>query len=107
MRLVDDMTELTTPEGKLYPATCIDLATPEGVGRAMADHHRAGLPAAALRMAAGRGGLEHGCIMYTDRGSEYMSDEFRTGIGKLRRRQPMERVGSCYDNAAAELAPAA
>ncbi|MFJ9381393.1 IS3 family transposase [Streptomyces sp. NPDC101455] len=102
MRLVGDMTELITLEGKLYLATCIDLATREVVGWAMADHHRAALPVAALRMAAGRGGLEDDCIMHTDRGSEYTSDEFRTEIGKLRMRQSMGRVGSCYDNAAAE-----
>jgi Transposase and inactivated derivatives len=102
MRLVGDMTELITLEGKLYLATCIDLATREVTGWAMADHHRAELPVAALRMAAGRGGLEDGCIMHTDRGSEYTSDEFRTEICKLRMRQSMGRVGSCYDNAAAE-----
>ncbi|MGQ4365458.1 IS3 family transposase [Streptomyces sp. SAS_272] len=65
MRLVGDMTELSTLEGKLYLATCIDLATREVVGWAMADHHRAELPVAALRMAAGRGGLEQGCVMYS------------------------------------------
>ncbi|MFD3781658.1 IS3 family transposase [Streptomyces sp. NPDC058612] len=102
MRLVGDMTELLTREGKLYLATCIDLATREVIGWAMADHHRAELPVAALRMAVGRGGLEHGCIMHTDRGSEYTSEEFRTEIRKLRMRQSMGRVGSCYDNAAAE-----
>ncbi|WEP01061.1 DDE-type integrase/transposase/recombinase (plasmid) [Streptomyces sp. FXJ1.172] len=68
----------------------------------MADHHRAELPVAALRMAAGRGGLEQGCVMHTDRGSEYTSDEFRSEIRELRMRQSMGRVGSCYDNAAAE-----
>ncbi len=83
MRLVGDMTELVTGEGKLYPATCIDLATREVVGWAMADHHRAELPVAALRMAAGRGQLEEGCIMHTDRGGEYTSAAFRecdTGV---------------------------
>ncbi|RPK40744.1 Integrase core domain protein [Streptomyces sp. ADI92-24] len=70
MRLVGDITELVTREGKLYLATCIDLATREVVGWAMADHHRAELPVDALWMAAGRGGLEHGCIMHTHRGSE-------------------------------------
>ncbi|MFF9573545.1 IS3 family transposase, partial [Streptomyces sp. NPDC014685] len=70
MRLVGDMTELVTLESKLYLATCIDLATREVVGWVMADHHRAELPVAALRMAAGRGGLERGCIMHTDRGRE-------------------------------------
>ncbi|WP_312870646.1 IS3 family transposase [Streptomyces himalayensis] len=102
MRLVGDMTELVTAEGKAYLATCIDLATREVVGWAMADHHRAELPVVALRMAAGRGGLEPGCIMHTDRGSEYTSEEFRTEIRKLGMRQSMGRVGSCYDNAAAE-----
>ncbi|MFD6797606.1 IS3 family transposase [Streptomyces cyaneofuscatus] len=102
MRLVSDMTELVTLERKLYLATCIDLATREVIGWAMADHHRAELPVSALRMAAGRGGPEHGCIMHTNRGSEYTSDEFRAEIGKLYMRQSMGRVGSCYDNAAAE-----
>jgi putative transposase len=102
MRLAGDMTELTTLEGKLYLATCIDLATREVVGWAMSDHHRAALPVAALWMAAGRGGLEDSCIMHADHGSEYMSDEFRTGISTLRMRRSMGRVGSCYDNAAAE-----
>ncbi|WP_329142649.1 hypothetical protein OIU91_03530 [Streptomyces sp. NBC_01456] len=34
--------------------------------------------------------------------AEYTSDEFRTEIRKLRMRRSMGRVGSCYDNAAAE-----
>ncbi|WP_405015632.1 IS3 family transposase [Kitasatospora sp. NBC_01539] len=102
VRLVGDMTELVTLEGKLYLATCIDLATREVIGWAMADHHRAELPVTALRMAAGRGQLEVGCIMHTDRGSEYTSGQFRQAIRELRMRQSMGRVGSCYDNAAAE-----
>ncbi|MFJ6772645.1 IS3 family transposase [Kitasatospora sp. NPDC091257] len=102
MRLVGDMTCLPTEEGWLYLTTCIDLATREVVGYAMADHHRAELPVAALRMAAGRGGLERGCIFHSDRGSEYTSTEFRTEISKLGMRQSMGRVGSCYDNAVAE-----
>ncbi|MFJ3217570.1 DDE-type integrase/transposase/recombinase [Kitasatospora sp. NPDC086801] len=103
--LVGDMTFLPAEEGWLYLATCIDLATREVVGYAMADHHRAELPMAALRMAAGRGGLERGCIFHSDRGSEYASNEFRSEIGKLDMRQSMGRVDSCYDNAAAEHLP--
>ncbi|WDO11235.1 IS3 family transposase (plasmid) [Streptomyces murinus] len=89
MRLVGGMTELSTQEGKLYLAACIGLAAREMVGWAMADHRRAGLPVAASRMAAGRGGLEQGCVMHTDRGSEYTSDEFRSERRKLRMRQSM------------------
>ncbi|MCX5441372.1 IS3 family transposase [Streptomyces sp. NBC_00063] len=102
MRLVGDMTQLVTLERKLYLATCIDFATRQVIGWAVAGHHRAELPVTALRMAAGCSGLEDGCIMHTDRGSEYTSDEFRTEVRKLGMRQSMGRVGSCYDNAAAE-----
>ncbi|WP_406191042.1 hypothetical protein [Streptomyces sp. NBC_01017] len=57
IRLVGDMTELVTAEGKAYLASCIDLAMREVIGWAMADHHRAERPVTALRMAAGRGQL--------------------------------------------------
>ncbi|WP_405682426.1 IS3 family transposase [Streptomyces sp. NBC_00057] len=69
-KLVGDITYLPTIEGWWYLATVIDLATREVIGYAMAGHHRAELVTDALRMAAGRGGLQPGCIMHTDRGSE-------------------------------------
>ncbi|MFJ8794730.1 IS3 family transposase, partial [Streptomyces sp. NPDC102462] len=101
-RLVGDITYLPTIEGWWYLATVIDLATREVIGYAMADHHRAELVTDALRMAAGRGDLQPGCIMHTDRGSEYTSSEFRCEIRTLSLRQSMGRTGICYDNAAAE-----
>ncbi|WP_051856766.1 integrase core domain-containing protein [Streptomyces sp. NRRL B-1347] len=59
----------------------------------------------ALQMAAGRGGLKPGCIMHTDRGSEYtrrvIQDDLEIRI--VAGRSPARgRTGSCYDNAAAE-----
>jgi putative transposase len=101
-KLVGDITYLATIEGWWYLATVIDLATREVIGYAMADHHRAELVTDALEMAAGRGQLQPGCIMHTDRGSEYTSSEFRREIRKLNLRQSMGRTGICYDNAAAE-----
>jgi putative transposase len=86
----------------LYLATWLDLATREIVGYSMADHHRAGLVVDALKMAAGRGRLQPGCIAHSDRGSEYTSDELRCEISRLGLRQSMGRTGSCFDNAAAE-----
>ncbi|XNR87329.1 IS3 family transposase [Streptomyces sp. R-74717] len=65
-KLVGDITYLPTIEGWWYLATVIDLATREVIGYAMADHHRAELVTDALCMAAGRGGLQPGCIMHTD-----------------------------------------
>jgi putative transposase len=101
-KLVGDITYLPTLTGWWYLATVIDLATREVIGYAMADHHRAELVADALEMAAGRGALRPGCIMHSDRGSEYTSAEFRSHIRKFNLRQSMGRTGICYDNAAAE-----
>lgn len=101
-KLVSDITYLPTLAGWWYLATVIDLATREVIGYAMADHHRAELVVDALKMAAGRGRLEPGCIAHSDRGSEYTSREYRTLIRDLQLRQSMGRTGSCYDNAAAE-----
>ncbi|WP_364710464.1 hypothetical protein [Streptomyces ossamyceticus] len=53
-------------------------------------------------MAHGRGGLEPGCVIHSDRGSEYTSAQFRDLIRELRLRQSCGRTGSCVDNAAAE-----
>jgi putative transposase len=101
-RLVGDITFLPTLQGWWYLATVIDLATREVIGYAMADHHRAELVVDALKMAAGRGGLQPACSMHTDRGSEYSSAQFQSLTGQLGLRQSMGRTGSCYDNAAAE-----
>ncbi|WP_328671775.1 IS3 family transposase [Streptomyces sp. NBC_00322] len=101
-KLVGDITYLATVERWWFLATVIDLATREVIGYAMAEHHRAELVTDALRMAAGRGALQAGCIMHTDRGSEYTSGEFRALVRELDLRQSMGRTGIRYDNAAAE-----
>ncbi|MGA4850963.1 DDE-type integrase/transposase/recombinase [Streptomyces sp. G5(2025)] len=58
---------------------------------------------AALQMAiAARGGQVNGVILHTDRGSEYTSEAFGQLCGRWGVAQPMGRVGSALDNAAAE-----
>jgi len=101
-KLVGDITYLPTEEGWLYLACWLYLATREVVGYAMADHHRAELVVDALDMAHGRGGLEPGCVIHSDRGSEYTSTQFRARMRELGLRQSCGRTGSCFDNAAAE-----
>ena len=53
---------------------------------------------------AARGGRQavHGVIFHTDRGSTYTADKFTALCRRLGIRQSMGRVGSCFDNAAAE-----
>jgi putative transposase len=51
---------------------------------------------------AARGGNVAGVIFHTDRGSTYTADDFTGLCAKLKITQSMGRVGSCFDNAAAE-----
>ncbi|GGW77145.1 transposase [Streptomyces galilaeus] len=101
-KIVGDITYIPTAEGWLYLASWLDLATREVIGYSMADHHRAELVVDALDMAAALGRLEPGCVIHSDRGSEYTSGQLRLKIAQLGYRQSMGRTGSCFDNAAAE-----
>ena len=98
-----DLTEVPTEEGKLYLATVEDLAARRILGFGLSEHHDAELATSALKMAvAVRGGDVTGTIFHSDRGSEYTADLFEQACKTLRVSQSMGRVGSCFDNAAAE-----
>jgi putative transposase len=102
---VGDMTEIPTAAGKLYLATVLDLYSRRLLGAATGLHPDAELACEAIKMAvAARGGHQHiaGVIFHTDRGSTYTADKFTALCRRLDIRQSMGRVGSCFDNAAAE-----
>ncbi|MGH3504777.1 MAG: IS3 family transposase [Nocardioidaceae bacterium] len=109
-RWVGDMTEIPTGVAgkggqKLYLATVIDLYSRRLLGAATGLHPDAELACEAVKMAvAARGGTAHieGVVFHTDRGSTYTADSFTRLCRRLRIRQSMGRVGSCFDNAAAE-----
>jgi len=66
---VGDITYVRTWEGWLYLATVLDVFSRRVIGWAIADHLRASLVGAALRMAvAMRGGTVAGVIFHSDRG---------------------------------------
>lgn len=91
--------------GKLYLATVIDLYSRRLLGAATSRHPDADLACAAIEMAiAVRGGLDpiRGVVFHTDRGSTYTADAFTKLCRVSGIRQSMGRVGSCFDNAAAE-----
>jgi putative transposase len=91
VRWVGDMTEILTCEGKLYLATVLS------------EHPDATLAVAAIHTAvAVRGGEVAGVIFHSDRGSTYTADAFTAACERLGIVQSMGRVGSCFDNAAAE-----
>jgi transposase InsO family protein len=116
-RWVGDMTEIPTADGhgrpgpKLYLATVIDLYSRRLLGAATGLHPDADLACAAIKMAvAARGGREEiwredeaeRVIFHTDRGSTYTANSFTKLCAQQGIRQSMGRVGSCFDNAAAE-----
>lgn len=100
-----DMTEIPTGEGKLYLATVLDLYSRRLLACPMSEHPNAALAADAIKIAAAsRGGREKidRVIFHTDRGSTYTARDFSALCDRLGIRQSMGRVGSCFDNAAAE-----
>lgn len=101
-----DMTEIPTDEGKLYIATVLDLFSRRLLACPTSDHPNAELACDAITIAsAARGGRANieGVIFHTDRGSTYTASRFTALCrNRLGVRQSMGRVGSCFDNAAAE-----
>jgi len=104
---VGDITEIPTNEGKLYMATVLDLCSRRLLAAPTSDHPNAELAMDAIKMAvAVRGGALNirDVIFHTDRGSTYTATDFTSLCAGLHIRQSMGRVGSCFDNAAAEAA---
>jgi transposase InsO family protein len=106
-KLVGDITYVRTWQGWLYLATVIDCHTKACIGYAMADHMRAGLVVDALQMAARNYPLTAGAIFHSDRGTQYLSNEFAKAAAALDVRRSVGRTGTCYDNAQAETFNAA
>lgn len=115
LKWVGDMTEIPTGRDgrgpKLYLATVIDLYSRRLLGAATGAHPDADLACAAVKMAvAARGGKQaiwqddeaRRVIFHTDRGATYTANAFTRLCRHLGVRQSMGRVGSCFDNAAAE-----
>ena len=100
-KLVGDITYIRTWAGWLYLATVIDCFSKACIGYALADHMRTSLVIEALDMAGERYDIS-GAIFHSDRGTQYMSEEFATAAKRLGLRRSVGRTGVCYDNAQAE-----
>ena len=99
------LTDHPTGEGKLYLGALKDVHAGRIVGYSMAGRIQASLAVEALEQAvARRGGADvvAGCIVHSDRGSQFRSSLFQdalTGHGLI---GSMGQVGSAGDNAAME-----
>jgi putative transposase len=102
---VGDITYIPTGEGWLYLASVLDLGSRRWLGYSMADHMRTELVSDALDMAvATRGRQVQGTIFHGDRGSQYMSGDYRKQVVGYGMVQSVGRTGVCWDNAVAESA---
>lgn len=100
---VGDISYIPTWQGWLYLATVVDLGSRRVIGYAMADHMRAELVCDALAMAIDtRGGVVAGVVFHSDRGTQYLSEDFAALCQRHGITRSVGRTGICWDNAVAE-----
>jgi putative transposase len=97
-----DITEHPTREGKLYLCAIKDVFSNRIVGYCMDSRMKSRLATTALHNAVARRGEVAGCILHTDRGSQFRSRKFVHALGRHEMVGSMGRVGAAGDNAAME-----
>jgi len=97
-----DITEHRTAEGKLYLCAIKDLFSNRIVGWSIDSRMKARLVVAAIEMAVARRGEVAGCILHSDRGSQFRARKVHRALTGHRMVGSMGQVGSAGDNAAME-----
>lgn len=98
-------TEHHTGEGKLYMCGVKDVYSNKIVGYAIASRMKSRLAVTAIEDAAVRHGGRRavaGCVVHSDRGSQFRSRKFQQALKRLGLVGSMGRVGAARDNAAME-----
>ena len=101
-RWVSDITFIPTRQGWLYLAAVMDLYSRRIVGWSMSRRIDRHLALNALNMALGQRRLNADLIHHSDRGAQYLSDDYQALLKKHGIRCSLSGAGSCYDNAAIE-----
>jgi transposase InsO family protein len=99
---LSDITEHWTREGKLYCCAIKDVFSNRIVGWAIDERMKARLVVAAIEMAVARRGDVAGCILHSDRGSQFRSRKVHRALAHHGMVGSMGQVGSAGDNAAME-----
>ncbi|WP_435871672.1 IS3 family transposase [Kocuria marina] len=97
-----DLTEHRTDEGKLYLCAIKDVYSNRIVGYSIDSRMKASLAVTALRSAVARRGTVAGCVVHSDRGSQFRARKFVHELAHHDLVGSMGRVGVCADNAAME-----
>lgn len=99
---IGDITEHRTGEGKLYLCAFKDVHSNRIVGYSIDSRMKSRLAVAALNDAVARRGDVAGCIVHTDRGSQFRSRKFVRALNRHHMVGSMGRVGAAGNNAAME-----
>lgn len=101
-----DITEHPTGEGKLYLCAVKDVFANRIVGYSIDTRMKSRLAVNALESAVARRAAEGtsvaGCIVHSDRGSQFRSRKFVAALNRHDLAGSMGKVGACGDNAAME-----
>jgi len=97
-----DITEHWTREGKLYLCAIKDIYSNRIVGYSIDSRMKSRLAVAALNHAIARRDDVAGCVLHTDRGSQFRSRKFVHALNRRSMVGSMGRVGAAGDNAAME-----
>lgn len=97
-----DITEHPTAEGKLYLCAIKDVYSGRIVGYSIDSRMKSALAVNALASAVARRGDVAGCIVHSDRGSQFRSRKFVHELSRHGLVGSMGQVGAAGDNAAME-----
>ena len=97
-----DITEHPTGEGKLYLCAIKDVYSGRIVGYSIRDRMKSRIAVDALVSAVARRGDVAGCIVHSDRGSQFRSRKVLAGLHRNGLVGSMGQVASAGDNAAME-----
>jgi putative transposase len=101
-----DITEHWTAEGKVYLCAVKDVHSNRIVGYSIDSRMKSRLAVTAIENAVARraadGAEVAGCILHSDRGSQFRSRKFVSALNRHQLTGSMGRVGAAGDNAAME-----
>ncbi len=101
-RWASDTTFIWTGQGWLYLAVVMDLYSRRIVGWSMSRRNNRHLVLNALNMALGQREPGADLIHHSDRGAQYLSDDFQLLLKRNGITCSLSDKGSCYDNAVVE-----
>ena len=101
-RWASDITFIWTRQGWLYLAVVMDLYSRRIIGWSMSRRINRHIVVNALNMALGQRRPGEDLIHHSDRGSQYLSDDFQDLLKRNSITCSMSDKGSCYDNAVVE-----